>query len=146
MMHQPLDSNSKKNPLHELVEEHISRRRAKIRFDRNYFESALQKTGKTPIEIQDIIIEMDIDADLELQTGMDVGKLKLRLTTGIIAGVLVVILISVFISGIMRPGVLFILPFILILGWLITARKAYVELGLIKKRKESRILKYENWN
>lgn len=144
-MDEVIDSNL--NPLIELVEEYVSRKRNHVSIDIPYFKSKLQHWGYSSEQIHDLLIEMDDDADKELLAGDGSKKAKQKLIISLIVvamGMTVSIAGATGLFGAMSLGVFFI-PFMLVGGALVTAGKANTEIGLVKKRRISRAFKYGNW-
>ncbi|MDG1333051.1 MAG: hypothetical protein P8P74_12030 [Crocinitomicaceae bacterium] len=145
-MAEVLDSNT--HSLVHLVEEYIARKRNRVPLGSAYFRSELKRIGYSPDQIQDLLIEMDDDADKELLAGDGVKKAKQKLIISLLVGILGMSLsIAGAVSGVF--GVisfgLIIIPFGLIGATFVVAGKAYAEIGLVNKRKKRRFLKYQKW-
>ena len=71
-----------------LVEKYIAQKRDGELVDQNYFENELRKLGKSQDQINDLIIEMDDDADKELLAGEGLKRSNKIFTFGLILGIL----------------------------------------------------------
>ena len=146
-MNEILDSTT--NSLAELVEEYISQKRDRKPSDTAYFKSKLQRLGYLPSQVDDLLIEMDDDADKELLAGDGLKKAKLKLIVSLIVGFAgMTISIAAALVGIFgfTSISLMVIPFGIIGGSFIVAGKAYSEIGSVKKRKKRRSLKYQKWS
>ena len=145
-MNEILDSNT--HSLVELVEDYISQKRNRAPIDTEHFKSKLNRLGYSSDQISDILIEMDDDADKELLAGDGTKKAKQKLVLGLIIGILGMIFTITYALGAFGGSAsgIVIIPFGLIGGAFIIAGKTYTELGLVKKRKKRRSLKYEKWS
>lgn len=130
-----------------LVEKYVSQKQDGDLIDQNYFENELQKLGKSPNQIHDLIIEMDDDGDKEVLAEEGLKKSNrifgFGLTLGII-GIVLTIAWALDMYG-FGSGRLTIVPFVLIAGAFIAVGKSYSEIGLVEKRRKRRALKYQNW-
>ncbi|MFK7784986.1 MAG: hypothetical protein AB8B56_07715 [Crocinitomicaceae bacterium] len=141
-MDEVIDSNI--NPLIQLVEEYISRKRNSAPLNNSYFQNRLERLGYSSDEIQELLIEIDDDADKELLAGEGTRKAKRKLVISLIVGVLgmIVSIVGAFVP--VSLGVTLI-PLSLIGGSFVIAGRAYTEIGLVKKRRSRRAFKYQNW-
>lgn len=147
-MNQLIDSDSHFTSLIDLVEEYIARKRNRIPSDSAYFRRELERFGYSPDQVQNLLIEMDDDADKELLAGDGLKKARTKLIFSLIVGLLGMVLSfagAVGLFGLVSLS-LFFIPFGIIGAAFLVAGKAYSEIGLVEKRKKRRLLKYQKWN
>lgn len=146
-MNQVIDNAVTTNDLPQLVEEYIAHKRNRTPSNSSYYRKSLQQLGYSSDQIQNLLIEMDDDADKELLAGDGSKKAKQKLILSLLvafAGIALSIAGAIGAFGLVSLG-LFIIPFGLIGTSFVVAGKAYAEIGLVEKRRKRRLMKYQNW-
>lgn len=145
-MNELLDNEISANPLVELVEEYIAKKREKHPIDTAQFRQRIHQLGFSEDQAHDILIEMDDDADAELLAGIGIKKARQRLVVSLVIGIAGIVFSIIAALGMLSGGFgILIIPFGLVGGAFITAGKASAEIGLVAKRKKRRRMKYEVW-
>ena len=130
----------------DLLELYISTKRSGEPIDKKDFADRLALLGKSEAQIHDILIEFDDDCDKELLAGMGAKKAKRLMIFGLILGFGGIILsISMALGVFGSISGFTVVPYGIVAASFIAAGKAYAEIGLVKKRKKRRALKWENW-
>ncbi|NVK63141.1 MAG: hypothetical protein HWE22_01090 [Flavobacteriales bacterium] len=142
-----LDSNLSSHELIELVEEYIAKKRENAPIETAQFRQRIRKLGYSEDQTQDILIEIDDDADKELLAGIGIKRAKQRLVSSLIIGFAGIAFSIAGALGLFSFGTgILIVPFGIVGAAFIAAGKAYAEIGLVEKRKKRRRLKYDGWN
>lgn len=145
-MNRILDADIPSLGLIELLEKYISTTRSGQPIDKKYFIDQLTLFGKSEVQIDEILIEFDDDCVKELLAGTGAKKAKRLMIFGLILGVSGII-ISIYMALFRAlPSVsITIVPFGLVASSFIAVGKAYAEIGLVKKRRKRRAMKWETW-
>lgn len=128
-------------PLVDLVEAYILRKRNDIPIITRNFGIKLKEMGYSPDQIEELLIEMHYDADSELRSGIGSRKAKRNLIVGLVIGSLALV-----ISITVTLGKTIVLPVSTFALGILVISRAYYEIGMVKKRKKRRFLKYKNWS
>lgn len=144
-MNQLLDTNTHKDlnayPLVELVEAYILRKRNGTPIIERNFKIKFSEMGYSPDQIDQIILEMRVDANEELRSG--VGEMNARRNL-IIASIAMVA--SLLICLTVNLGKAITIPVLVFALSSFVISRAYSEMHMDKKRKKRRFLKYKNWS
>ncbi len=141
-----LDTDLRSHELVHLVEEYISQKRNQVPIETAPFRQRIRQLGYSEDQTQDLLIEIDDDADKELLAGIGLKKAKQRLVVSLIIGIIGIVFSTSAALGFFSAGAgILIIPFGLVGAAFITAGKAYAEIGLVEKRKKRRQLKYNGW-